>query len=554
MSNVTNLLIKTALDHVYTVDPTFLISFQRNDLEAQLQEALDTVLPDELTLSADKPDFESIMLKFVQQLQTDNAWKDTITAATGQTLLRNISAGLVYLHHANVMAVQNALLRPGSSRNSIYQIMNMQGVQIRRKVPATVAVRLSIKDHNDPFNIPRFTQFTIAGMDYFNREEINYTELELYKDVQLVQGVVYRMQGKAAGIPYESIDIGYENFAISNDDVYVFVDGDEWKRDPLLKPWMAKNTSKVFFSRTLDTGNVQIRFGNNLYAKKLEAEDPIEIVWAETLGGDASIVLTGQTFNHITDREIIGEVFGSAKGDNELEDDFYIHMGPHIRSSNLQGINRPGLKATAMRYPNVRDALFRGQAEIARGKRNFLNVVEVSILTANGLPMTDNEWANFIQYMIDNSVERLDFVRKDPNIINIDVNAEVYCNSRANLQQVESALQSNIVEFAKPRRGAIGFSVYGSDMTSILEGNFHDKASPYRDVIEYVKDFSFSYTVPPETPIDPEFTGFGITLDKSAVIANYISYVRINNVNLLLKYTPRTTYTSRTDIAMETPS
>lgn len=554
-----NELIKAALDYAYEQDPQFMVSFQRSDIEQKLQTALDAVMPDVMTLAQDKPDYEAILFTLVQELQKDDVWKDTVHVATGQRLLSNITAGIVYLHGAMVMAVQNVMLRPGSSRNSVYQIMNSLGVNIRRKIPQAVRVRLSIPDHNDIFVIPKLTSFVIGGIDYFSREAVTFAQLELSKDIILYQGTLFSAEGKAVGIPYETIDIGYENYSISNDDVYVTVNNVEWLRDPLLKPWMAKASQRIFFTKTLDTGNVQVRFGNNLFAKALPADANVLIQWIETLGASAPTVLSNTLFTNVNfGRQIFGETMSASYGgDDENSDDFYKILGPHLRSSNLQGINRPSFRALATDYPNVRDALFRGQAELAPNKRSHQGLIEATILTASSNPMSNAEWEAFIKYIADNSVESYDFRRRDPIIIDVKITAKVFCNNRANIEQVKTTLTSQLLNLTQPRIGAIGFSLFESDCSAIMEGAFDSPDGlNYRNIIEYVQDFKFSYpelfdfaTIPPLVRSNEPLPG--INEEGDGVIANYISYIRVKEVDLDVQYTPRKTYSGRTDLLLE---
>src|SRR5690606_6278472 len=125
---------------------------------------------------------------------------------------------------------------------------------------------------------------------FFNRENITYTVFELQKDVILYQGIIYNKEGYAKGDSFETIEIGYENFAISNEDIYITVNGTEWESNSKLRPWMAKRDQPVFFTKTLETGNVSIMFGNGIYARKLFSEDLINITWAETKGLDGELI------------------------------------------------------------------------------------------------------------------------------------------------------------------------------------------------------------------------------------------------------------------------
>ena len=91
-----NVIVSSALDVVYSQNQSFLQTVERSRVEAALLDALTTVMPKSLTLDSDKPDFESIILRLVQELQQSQAWVDIIPSGTGQTLLRDIAAGMSY--------------------------------------------------------------------------------------------------------------------------------------------------------------------------------------------------------------------------------------------------------------------------------------------------------------------------------------------------------------------------------------------------------------------------------------------------------------------------
>lgn len=563
--SVVNVLIKSALDYIQLNNPVFFSSVNREGLENELQVSLESTLPKDFTLQSDKPDFEDILYAFVQELQTDKAWKDIVHTGTGQTLLRNYSAGISYLHFAIVRAIQNSFLLPGSSKDTIYQGMNFLGVNIRRRVPNRIRVRLTIPDHNEVFVIPRFTPIIIRNEAFFNREEITYSVFELVKEVILYQGTIFNKEGPAMGIPFENIHIGYENYAISDEDVYVSVNGSWWANDKKLRPWMADKKQKVFFTKTLETGNVEILFGNDLYAKKLNAGDQLNITWAETKGSEATLIPVETNFTiDSLDLPIEGLTLSSSfGGDNEVPLEVYSNIGPHLMASSGVGIRRADFKAIALEYPNIRDALFRGQAEYAPGLRTFQNVVMVTLLTNSATNLiSDTEWTEFVEYIADRSTFSLRFERLDPIIIPIRIKATVHCNTKAGLEEINSVLTNKLKEYTAPRAGILGYSVYASDVISILEGNFESNFN-YNNVIEYVSDFSFSYSNLPEP--DHENTDdeegddnengsemlpdYGINADGTAVIAGYSNYVRIDTVNLNIVYTPRRTYLGRTDLS-----
>ena len=545
----TNIVITSALDEIYVKYPDFMFYVQRNDLEKILQDAIDKIMPNDLTLSSSKPDFEAITLQLTQELQNTNAWKDITTAAVGQTLIRNISAGIGLLHFAIVRASQNTFIKPGVPKSAVFNALNTLGVNPRRKIPAKIETRITVPDHQGLFVIPRFTQFTIANQPFFNRQEIVYSEFELVKTTTLVQGTFFTQSGAAIGNNYETIEIGYENYAISDEDVYVYINDEMWEWHKTAV-WNVPKRSKSFFVKSEETGNIAVMFGNDAYGKRLSSGDDIRVVWFETLGASVVNIASGTVFDMIlpSGEPLLCETTGNVYGfDDELSMDFYVNMGPFLRSAEHGAVRRIDYPTVATRYPAVRDALFRGQAELAPGKRNWMNIIEGTVITNTAVPMTSNEWDKFVDYMQENSVAQLEIIRRDPLIIEVDYSATVYCSSSTQLKQIKAILEAGVKNFNIPRRGSIGYSIYESNLVTLLEGDEVDqvKIQNLDDVIEYVRDIKVTYSAGFDPSKLPEGTGID---SENNVIADFFSYVAIRNVTIDTKYTPRRQLSGRRDL------
>jgi len=546
MSDQTNLIIREALDNIAQAYPTFFTVLTRDVVETRLQTALEDTLPTEFTLQSTKPDFEAIMLQLVQELQNDKAWKDVLPTQVGTTLLRDFSAGIAMLHNAIVRSAQVTYLKPGTPKSSVYALMNTLGVNPRRKVPAKLNVQINVPDHDGQIVIPKFTQFTIQNQSYFNLTDFVYDEFTLSQNVTLYQGTKFEQEGVAAGIPYETIEIGYENFAIAEDCVFAYVNDEQWSQAKTMV-WKIPSRSKQYFSTTLETGNVAIRFGNDAYGKKLNTGDTIRFVWFETLGKSATVINSDTVFDFILNGVPFScETLGSSYGaDDELDKDYYINIGPFLRSSEHGAVNRNQYADVACNYPLVRDALFRGQAQIAPGKRNWMNIIEGTILLESGQLMNENEWIAFVAYMQENSISNIEVMRRNPFILPIKIKAKVHCSNKTMLEQVKKALTSEVYNINRPRRGAIGYSLYRSDILALLEGNTDNPPiENLKDMIEYVTEYSVDYgdgfdtsTLIQGTEID----------DEDNAIADFYTYVKVESVTIDCVYTPRRSYSGRRD-------
>lgn len=520
-----NVLIKTALDNAALTDPLFAPGEIRHKLEIALHDAVLAVMPKLLTLDSTKPDFESIMLRLVQELQGDKTWYDLVPSGTGTTLLRNISAGFAALLHANERALQEAMLGAAFSPNSIMMATRMLGVNPRRRVPARVSVRLTRQDTGDTLTIPRFSEFSINNLPFFNREPIIFTPFDVNLVVTLLQGQILSMEAVAEGSPYERIEIGTESGLISQEDVYVSVNNEEWGTNTI-GPYNFGADEKTVYVATLPNSNVEIQFGDNRYGAMAPAEAAVKITWAETEGEVQNLTASGlgvQYTNAPSGVVVSGITTSPVYGGGEaLGPDFYKLHAPHIRAANKRGVRRSDYRAIAMEYPGVADALFRGQAELNPSKRSWMNVYGITILTKSGTPWSDLEWTAFTEYMNKSVADRLEWIRFDPEPVEIEIAGKVYCRPNADLEKIKQLLKQDLTKAYEPRPNALGYNIYYSDIAKKLEGG-----DDYKHFIEYATDI---------------WPAIDNVLDSKT------KFIRVTALNIETFYTSRNGYTGRVDL------
>lgn len=525
MSASINAVIKAALDYAYDQNPAFLAGLDRSNLEQEMQNAFLAVVPTALTLDATTPDFESIYLRLVQELQAYPVWVDIITSGTGQTLIRNISAGIAYSTFSSERALQESFPQIAFSDSGIAMGTRMLGVRLQRRIPSSVNVRLTKPDDGQIYTIPALSQFTIRGFDFFNRQQITFNTLDTSLNVTLYQGTIHTLEGVAEGIPYETIEIGSENRQISNEDIYVAVNGEAWERR-LVGIYHFGPEEKSFFEDTLPNGNVEIVFGNRTFGAIPAIGSSVDITWVETEGVAADFPTIGlqvSRLNAPSGIDVTGETLSAIYGGAEaLSLGLYKALAPHIRSANKRAVRRSDYRAVALQYPNVVDALFRGQAELNPGKRNWMNIVGATILTSLPDPWSTVQWEDFINYMKESGIYQCEFLRLDPSPINITISGKVFCRPQANLEDIKNNLIRDVDVAFGPRLNALGYSVYQSDIADALEGK-----DDYNDLVEYVTD---------------------ITPSGDTVVDVPTKYVRVVGVNLEMYYTTRGGFTGRKDL------
>lgn len=525
-------VITSALDYAYAQNSNFAHGIARDNLESAMQAAVAAVIPSELQLGTTQPDFEAIYLRMVQELQTDTTWYDVIQSGTGQTLLRNICSGIAYALFSVERALQESFLHSAQSPNSVYSAARMLGVRPQRRLPASVTVRLTKPDDGNSLTLDKFTHFVINNTRFFNRNTISFNEFDLTLDVQLTQGVILSMTATAEGLPFEKIEFGSENGLISDQDVYVYIDSKEWLRKTEDGFHTFGKNEEAFYEDTLPNKNVEVQFGNKAFGKIPPAGSAIVIKWAETEGNNANYAISGLTvslFEPPTGIVVDGITLGTIQyGMESLSVDFYKVMSPHIHASKKGAIRRADYRSVALQYPGVVDALFRGQAELNPGRRNWMNIVGATILMEDGSAMSSTTWNDFIRWMKNNkAIYQCEYLKMDPTVLTINVSANIYCRQNSNLTLIKNDLLSKITTTFAPRLNALGFSVYKTDVSDILDGT-----GTYSDYIEYCTD----------------------VLPNVDTIATALQWVKVNSVTLNMFYSTRNNYMGRLDLIPPTPT
>lgn len=525
-TSTVSVVIKTALDYAYAQNNNFLFGIERSGIEQAMQTAVAAAIPTEIHLGTEAPDFEAIYLRLVQELQTDSTWYDVIQSSTGQTLLRNISAGIAYALFAVERAQQETFTHSAMSESSVFSAARMLGVRPQRRLPASVPVRLTRPDQGTGLTLNRFSQFVINNTRFFTREPITFNEFELSLDVMLVQGVVLSMTATAEGVPFERIEFGSENGLISDQDVYVFVDGEEWTRRVNEGPFNFGQNEKCFYESSLPNTNVEVQFGNRAYGRIPTTGSKVEIYWAETEGENTNTATSGLTvslYEPPSGVVVDGVTIGAIQyGAESMSMGFYKVMAGHERAANRRAVRRADYRETALKYPGVVDALFRGQAELNPGRRNWMNIIGATILMKDGSVMSATMWADFVNWMQTNyAMYQCEFLRLDPVSVPINITADIYCKQNSNRTLIKNDILKNITEKLGPRLGILGYGVYADDIRGYLKGT-----GAYSDLISYATNIT------PTTDTLPSAT----------------QWVKVNSVTLNMYYSTRDNYMGRLDV------
>lgn len=531
MSTISKLSTKV-VDDLFNTYPNMFTGVNRSIYVNAFQVALTDVIQSEIQLSRTEPDYERIMLTLTQALSEDALWYDLLTSGTGKAILRMIASGIAYDQFAIMRAFQEAFPETASADSSIMAATRMLGVRPRRRLPARVSVTLTRPDTGTYLEVPRYSVFTVNGVKFFNREKIVFKASSLSVNAYLFQGLVRTETLESTGEPFQRFVLGDGTKTPADADVRVTVNGVEWS---LIQegPWTLERGSYQVYESTTASGDIELSFGNGDYGAVPDMSAIISVTWVETLGPLGNIdasglpvewedMPSGVTVSGITTSNAEG-------GDYEIKSAVYRKIAPSLRASNNRAVRRSDYKAEALKFAGVKDALFRGQAELAPNRRSMMNVIGVTLLT--DAPWTSTQKENFEREFQEKiGIYQLEFLWIDPTYQVQNIVADVYCKPDAPLEDVRTELIAALKELYEFRVNYLGFSIYQTDITDILNGRRASSPSEQLErAIEYVV-------------LDTSVT-------KDIILTKKTEYVKLGDITLNLHYTTRNGYSGRLDLS-----
>lgn len=473
---------KNLASRLKDVYPNRLADISTTELSQAIEGQLSTQIPKSIPLSKSRPDFESILVQLMSEVERNGLWVDTDYSATGQLILRNIATDVDYSQFSIARALQEAYLDTARADSSVFLGARTLGNRLIRHKPARVDVALSRLDNSVYYTLPALTQFDIEGEFFFSRSDSTFLIDILEINIVLHQGRLRTVDIESTGVPYQTIEIGNEQGNISDEDIYVWVDGEEWTKitDPL---WHYGPDSKVFYEATLQNGDVEIRFGNGITGASPAAGVTISITYAETKGFAGNSTANGQkvtVYQADTDAaEVIGVTESPVTEGSDRKDAlFYRLFASDRRAAQKRSVRRSDYRAMALEYPGVIDARFRGQAELNPTKPSWLNIVGATLLTDP--VFTQAQWLRFQEFMATKGIFQTQMLRLDPEILTYDLSIDVYCSMEANLDQVKRVLEQQIIDKTTPKATSLGYSWYASDFDELALGE-----GPIQKLIKY---------------------------------------------------------------------
>ena len=440
-------------------------------------------------LSTVQPDYEQINEQLSAFLANKESWASAGNSKTGTLLIEAISAVGAYDQYSIWAAVNETTLENAVLPESIYCNNLFLGNRLTRVTPAQLRVSLQNSDFSLTYiEIPRYTQFKIEGVDFFNRETIIFDTITTQQEVTLYQGTVKTTSFTATGSSYQSYVLeGNQAFDISDTDIICYVGTDVWERTTEAL-FTYDGSSKVFYENSTQDGKVKCLFGDGVYGSIPPANENILFTYVVSQGSNGNSTAVGQRVSSPNFTSLVGETLTNpSTGGDPLTIAYYRQLGSQSAAANGRAITRNDIRALVCKFPGVIDCQVYCQAEIAPLDKDWMNVIGILLLTEPSF--NEYSWKNLVAYLQEVGIPGFQYKRFDAEPVALDIQATFYLKKGASLTECQNKLETAIRKYMELQVGVLGRSFYKSDLDDIAfsvlptEIDYIEKTSPTINLI-----------------------------------------------------------------------
>jgi hypothetical protein len=236
-------------------------------------------------------DYESIKNRVLQNLSAQSEWASFLDYGVIDNIISSVVNEMSYqIQYAEYNTVEN-FWNMARNRSSLLQMSPMHGYIVPRKQSSTGTVRISTSStfdssYSKTIAIPKFFQFSGNGIYVCSENDTQLNPTENYVEVSCIQGEVKEVSFLAEGIQYEE-KIIYDD-SVENSFFVLTVNDIEWTQVDSL--FSCESTEQCYQIRTLpNLSGITIRFGNDVFGKKLNKNDVVKFKYISTDGADGNI-------------------------------------------------------------------------------------------------------------------------------------------------------------------------------------------------------------------------------------------------------------------------
>ena len=223
-------------------------------------------------------DFDSIKRRIKNNLSSKSEWANFLDYGVADNIIDAIVQEMAYQMQYDEYLTYENWWDKARNKSSLLVQSEVHGYTVPRKQGAIGTLLVSTdenfsKSHGTDIIIPKYFQFSGNGIYVVSDSSYSFSSSENYVVLNCKQGESKQVKFLAFGNLYEEKFI--DDSSIDNDMFDLYVNGILWQRVNTL--FECGPEDRVYELKTKsDLSGVTIKFGNNVYGKKLSLNDVVE--------------------------------------------------------------------------------------------------------------------------------------------------------------------------------------------------------------------------------------------------------------------------------------
>lgn len=436
-------------------------------------------------------DFNSIKERIKTNLRSKSEWASFLDYGVADNLIDPICQELDYINNYKEYLTYENYWALARNFSSLLVQAPVHGYVIPRKQGATGTLRISTSKTFDTtytlganIPIPKFFQFSGNNIYVASYYTYTLTPSDVFIDITCKQGESKTVSFSAQGNIYEEKII--LDSSVDNDFYELYVNGILWTRVDTL--FESNEADLVYEIETkADLSGITLKFGNNMFGKKLELNDQVIFKYVSTLGADGNIfspniitTIESQAFD-INGKPVTLYVTNTSAiiGGRDYPTVEEIRtLSPRVYQTGDRASSLDDYLTKIAQFPYIAKSTIWGAFETLKDNNldpwTFIpseeNVIHVALLDNLYENLSDLEKNRIVEDLHKKNdptdLIKFETVEKIPLIFNID---GVVQNSSYTLIQVKADIESALKENYAIENIDFNENIYNSDFVKIID-------------------------------------------------------------------------------------
>ena len=394
----------------------------------------------------------SIKNRMIDRLKTKQSWQDLLFYSTNLTLIETFAEELHYLADFDVYLTHESKWSLAKNKSSLLSAQDLHNYKARGKTSAIGKVRVSADKSFDDFYpidifIPKNTVFKAGDVKFLSREFAYLSNVNKSIEIDVIQGEFRTESFIASGVANEKYNI--DNDSVSDGSIEVKVNNQVYTEVRTLFDTTSRDNVYELTPR-YDNNTIDVIFGDDIYGRKLQASDLVEITYIETRGANGNILGINQIDKVVS---VVRDIEGKTVKLYCNNEDILIGGRD---AEDIESIRK-----------NATDYFQTGDRAVTRGD------YETLIRQLNSTIDKIQVWGVY-EYNLDNNLDMWNYLPPEENLVNV------------------CALNSSLENLSESEKSEISLSLIDKKSpTDILRFYEADIIDIIFNVNAYVKDKSF---------------------------------------------------------------